>query len=249
MLSRIGIRDIVLQTLRKLGYNLVRTEPAGPPGTSEIPDAECYQPFFSPWLRDAAFSEVYSLVAPSTIVSIDRCYTLWTLAHQALNAPGEFVECGVYKGGTARLLAEIVARRGKSRRLHLFDTFHGMPETGEADLHSQGDFVDTSLESVKCVVGHSSLVCYHAGQMPETFKGSEDIRVAFAHVDVDIFQSVLDCSSFIYPRLVPGGIIVFDDYGFPTCPGARKAVDSFFLDKPEQPLILSNAQAVVIRRC
>ena len=74
-----------------------------------------------------------------------------------------------------------------------------------------------------------------------------DSRVAFAHVDVDVYQSVWDCCEFIYPRLTTGGVMVFDDYGFPTCPGARKAVDEFFANKPETPIILQTGQAIAIR--
>jgi O-methyltransferase len=248
ILSLLGIRDAALAILRRLGYLLVRVEsPAPPPGVAEIPDAECYQPFFTPWLRDVEFNKVFSLIAPSTIVSIDRCYTLWTLAAQALRGEGEFLECGVYKGGTARLLAEVVQRFGAQKRIHLFDTFQGMPATTEVDLHQEGDFVDTSIREVETLIGRFKNVVLHPGRIPETFRGIESVSVAFAHVDVDIFQSDLDCCEFIYPRLVPGGVMIFDDYGFATCPGARMAVDSFFADKPERPLILPNAQAVVIR--
>ncbi|MBO0728210.1 MAG: hypothetical protein J2P57_03055 [Acidimicrobiaceae bacterium] len=55
----------------------------------------------------------------------------------------------------------------------------------------------------------------HAGFIPETFAGLEIDRVAWAHVDVDIYRSVLDCTEFVYPKMVPAGCMVFDDYGFP----------------------------------
>lgn len=72
-------------------------------------------------------------------------------------------------------------------------------------------------------------------------------RIAFAHIDLDIYQSILDSCRFIYPRLSPGGVIVFDDYGFMSCPGAREAVDRFFADKLEIPLVLPTGQAIVIK--
>ena len=46
--------------------------------------------------------------------------------------------------------------------------------------------------------------------------------MCWAHIDVDIYQSVRDCISFIYPRLSPGGFMIFDDYGFPKLPGCTK---------------------------
>lgn len=187
------------------------------------------------------------MIAPVATVSVDRCYILWTLAQQALGRGGDFLECGVYQGGTARLLAELASRRQQGPHLHLFDTFTGMPETGATNLHEAGDFADTSLDRVRTFVGHSPIVSYHVGQIPKSFAGLEELRFALAHIDVDIFQSVTDCCEFAYPRLLSGGILIFDDYGFPSCPGARKAVDDFFADKPERPLVLSTGQSVVFR--
>ncbi len=60
-------------------------------------------------------------------------------------------------------------------------------------------------------------------------------------------KSVLDCCTFIYPRLTKGGFLIFDDYGFPTCTGARQAVDTYFADKQAVPLILSTGQAIVFK--
>lgn len=75
----------------------------------------------------------------------------------------------------------------------------------------------------------------------------EGDAVSFAHIDVDLYASVLDCCRFIYPRLVRGGFMVFDDYGFPTCPGARKAVDDYFATAPSYPLVLPTGRALVFK--
>jgi O-methyltransferase len=83
--------------------------------------------------------------------------------------------------------------------------------------------------------------------MPQTFEGFCLERVSWVHIDVDIYQSVRDCIRFLYPRLVPGGFMVFDDYGFPSCPGARRAVDEAFASLPEVPLCLPTGQCLVIK--
>jgi len=148
------------------------------------------------------------------------------------------------------MLAELVARMASARKhyLHLFDTFSGMPDTDrEKDLHQRGDFADTSLEGVRSVVGHDEIVTYHQGFIPDTFKGLESSQIALAHVDVDIYQSVLDCWRFIFPRLTYGGFMVFDDYGFPSCPGARAAVDEYFRETTAYPLVLPTGQAVIFK--
>lgn len=222
---------------------------------NSVPDASYYCPYFSPWHGYGNFKSYFELIRPFTIVSADRCYVLYSLALQARQLNGEWYECGVYKGGTAMLLANVLTngkQANKQNRLHLFDTFEGMPDTDpDKDFHRRGDFIDTSFEEVQArlnaVVPDPGAIVFHKGFIPLTFQNLEAHRIAFAYIDVDIYKSVLDCCSFIYPRLQAGGFMVFDDYGMPSCPGARKAIDEFFLDKPEVPLVLHTGQAIVFK--
>jgi O-methyltransferase len=69
-----------------------------------------------------------------------------------------------------------------------------------------------------------------------------DRTYCFIHVDCDIYESHLDCLNLLYDRLVPGGIVVFDDYAQPKWPGATRAVDEFFADRPERPVKLASRQ-------
>jgi O-methyltransferase len=206
------------------------------------PDHELYQPLFSPW-QAQSFKSEFARIEKWTVVSLERSYVLHQLALQALRLGGDFWECGVYRGGTAMLLAKIVRENGP--KLRLFDTFEGMPDTdGGKDFHVKGDFSDTSMEAVRSRIP-GDFVRFHKGFMPETFAGLEDSRIAFAHIDVDIYKSIVDCCDFIFPRLLVGGFMIFDDYGFPSCPGARKAVDDFFRDRRAVPLVLDTGQAIV----
>jgi len=169
-------------------------------------------------------------------------------ARQCLHVAGDYAECGVYKGGTAHLLADTV--RGSDKKLLLFDTFGGMPESAESDAsgHRQGDFGDTSLESVTQYLAGFEGVQFYPGFIPATFEPFKDRRFAFVHVDVDLYSSVADCCEFFYDRLSPGGILVFDDYGFKMYrEAARRAVEEFFTEKPNPPIVLPTGQAVVIK--
>lgn len=195
------------------------------------------------------FKEIYREIQSHTLVSEDRCRILYDSLYETNNIKGDVFECGVFKGGTAMMLSAILP---KNKSLHLFDTFEGMPSvnTDKDNYHKKGDFSNTSLESVIDKVEKVSgdnVVWFHKGFIPDTFKDKSHYKISFAHVDVDIYQSVLDCCEFIYPRLCDGGIIVFDDYGFNTCKGAKLAVDEFFSDKPENVEVLNTKQAVVRR--
>jgi O-methyltransferase len=211
----------------------------------DIPDADQYAPHFSPWLAPD-FVQLYSRVSPYTVVDIERCWTIWQSLSQSLHVAGDVMEAGVFQGGTARLIREAIGSR-TDKNFYLFDSFEGMKKVSQVDRHSEGDFADTSVEGVRAVVGSEPFIHYKKGWVPDSFIGLEDRQFCFAHIDLDLYQGVLDCLAFVYPRLSSGGSIVFDDYGFASCPGARRAVDEFFADKPERPLALKTAQALVTK--
>jgi O-methyltransferase len=213
-----------------------------------IPDQELYRPLFSPWFGQGEFGKYYALAKPKTLVSADRCYILWILLRQAIHVNGDIWECGVYKGGTAAMMAAVLQDTKSSKKLFLFDTFEGMPETDpKKDWHKQGEFSDTSVEAVTSYVGCGELCNIRKGYIPDSFRGLESAQIALAHIDVDIYKSILDCLSFVWPRLSLGGFIVFDDYGFSSCPGARFAVDEFFAVKACIPLCLPTGQALIFK--
>ncbi len=198
------------------------------------------------WDEDREFKRIFARI-DYTLVDRARCYILHQFAKQVVKLPGDLAEVGVYKGGTAKLLSLTVSPRVK-KTLHLFDTFSGMPPTeAQVDHHHEGDLGDTSLEAVQRQLRDCDNVRFYKGFFPHTAGPIENSRFCMIHIDVDIYKSVKDSCEFFYPRLEKGGVMIFDDYGFSSCPGARKAVDEFFTDKAEIPVYLPSGQCVVIR--
>ena len=209
----------------------------------DIPDHFLYRPTFHPWLiENSDFRILYDKWSHATLVSADRCYVLYTALVNGIQIEGDVWECGVYKGGTASLMSEVIRAKNRSKNLYLFDTFDGMPTTDpEKDVHNKGDFrynYESELDEVGIV---------RKGFIPDTFSGLESSVISFAHVDVDIYKSVMDSISFIWPRLSFGGIIICDDYGFATCPGARAAIDEYFSFTKCVPLCLPTGQALMFK--
>lgn len=210
---------------------------------------------YAPWFESGGpFAEIMTeTVASGTlIVSADRCYVLHSLLKWALADGGPIAECGVFNGGTARLLAATIARSEQEASLHLFDTFSGMPNSAEPtrDHNAPGDFGQTSLSLVReRLARYSTFTVLHPGFMPDTFAEIADIDGwAFVHMDVDIYPSMLECCRWFWPRMKSGGIIVFDDYGFfPYRNAARAAIDQYFLAQSRQPLSLPTGQAMIIK--
>ena len=128
---------------------------------------------------------------------------------------GCFVEVGVYKGGTASYLTELAEKQG--REIYLYDTFTGIPFKEDYEVCNVGNFGDTSFESVRDALPYAKVT---QGIFPES--AIEMPSVAFVHLDVDQYKSYVDCINYFKPKMVPGGIMWFDDYALS---GAKKAVD------------------------
>lgn len=256
------IRSLLRRLLLQAGYRVSRvaleTVPDDPDSrvAATLPASECYGvfrtacPIFQPWMGYGEFAGAMEGVPARTLVSADRCHMVWRFARHARRLPGDFVECGVFRGGTALLLARTLSGTGPDRTLHLFDSFEGLAASSgkDGDFYPKGAFSETSEESVReLLAAHAPHVRLHRGWIPNTFSGLDSLRIAFAHIDVDQYQAALDCLLFLYPRLVPGGIMVFDDYGFPACRGERKAVDEFFAGDLAEVIPLPTGQALVIK--
>ena len=138
---------------------------------------------------------------------------------------GDYAECGVHLGESALMIAE---RMNLDARLWLFDTFegHGTPhEFDDAKAHYKGRYSDTSVEIVRKLIPTAQII---KGCVPESLAVVAALNFRFVHIDMDHYLPTKGACEFFKPRIVPGGIIRFDDYGVSDCPGATKAVDEIF---------------------
>lgn len=160
--------------------------------------------------------------------------------------PGDVVQCGVYKGYSLATLALLLQAMNSPKLVWGLDSFEGFPLASEEDkvngvLHrktSREQWADTSLEEVQqrlVTVGVASSVRLVKGFYDATLPQFPPPTLSLLILDCDLYESYKICLQALYPRLRPGGIIIFDEYFSPSYPGARRAVDEFFADKPEKP--------------
>lgn len=181
---------------------------------------------YSPWLNDAEFVRCYEAIKQNTMVDVYRCYELWQLARQTASISGSVLEVGVWRGGTGCLLANAVRNSGKV--IYLADTFSGVVKTSDRDTaYSDGQHADTSEAIVEQAVKHLGLtnVSILKGMFPEDTAHSVKGPIALLHCDVDVYASAKGTIEWVLPRLSPGGVIVFDDYGFSGCEGVTRFVN------------------------
>jgi predicted O-methyltransferase YrrM len=167
-------------------------------------------------------------IGPSSIIPAHKLDRLRRLADEACGSPGDLAELGVYLGGSAWELARIARRH--DRVVHLFDTFDGMPPPGPHDWVKRGDF-RACLEEVQNLLDELPAV-FHVGVFPAVDLPPGPF--CFVHLDCDLYQSYRDGLSYFWPRMVPGAILVMDDFDLPgqgyadTCAGATLAARQFF---------------------
>jgi O-methyltransferase len=179
---------------------------------------------YSPWLDDEVFSAIFETVKACTMVDVYRCYELYRLAQQCRRVAGDFVEIGVWRGGTAALMAHALPEKA----VHLFDTFSGVAKyDAEFDtLYSDGEHADTDEHIVKDLFATVGASCQiHRGIFPDDTLSALPARICLAHIDVDTYHSVKQSFASIWPNVQPNGIVVFDDYGIFGCEGANQAVN------------------------
>jgi len=150
-----------------------------------------------------------SLIAPEVVAAM--------LKRASATPKGCFVEVGVFQGGSAIPLSQVA--KDQNRDFFGYDTFEGIPCYEGIDYHKIGDFCYPDLNSLLAKLPCGRLV---KGIFPDTLL-PETTQIAFVHLDVDQYASYRNAIEALRYRMVPGGIMWFDDAGLTHLPGASKA--------------------------
>jgi len=203
------------------------------------------------YFNDSMFSRIWEQASAYTMTSPERGYALYNAVKYIIQSdiPGNFVESGVWKGGSAMIMAlTLVELNCTSRQIWLFDTFEGMPPPQEHDidlsgktaheqLDAQSDNADESLvwaiaglKEVKRNLGstHYPMQNIHfvQGDVARTAPNTKTGPVALLRLDTDWYASTRAELDNFWHRLIKNGVLIIDDYGH--WQGAQKAVDEFF---------------------
>lgn len=201
---------------------------------------------------ESDFKELYFKCKPLHLQSVERLYALYQATRYLINNPveGDIVECGVFKGASIVLMAEILKRAGSlDRKFYLYDTFEGWP-IQEAD----DQFLSSNAARTKSVWGRKNVPCieevqknvwqtqypkenfiFIKGRVEEALPSNSPGKIALLRLDTDGYSSTRHELIHLYPKLSAGGILIIDDYGHWN--GAKKACDEFFSTQSAPPLL------------
>ena len=217
--------------VRRIGYGMVR-HVAKPDSPLDFTESERHI------VHEVS---LFTMTSPESIVSLCRAVE-YVVAN---DIPGAIVECGVWKGGSMMAAALTLERLGQTdRHIHLFDTFEGMTTPSEVDVSVVGkaasDLLKVSdrsarvwccvpVESVRAALYRTgydrSRIHFVQGPVEQTVPGNAPEQIALLRLDTDWYESTKHELTHLWPRLVSGGVLIVDDYGYWL--GARQAVDEY----------------------
>jgi hypothetical protein len=246
------MRKFISKSISKFGYKITKDR------TSELLPPE--------FLRD------YAAISPFSMVDHGGGYAVWEAVNYVVDRQieGAFVECGVWRGGMSMLMARrLAALADAPRQQYLYDTFEGMSEPGDIDRDKHGAAAAERLaassredesDSVWAFASQGAVtrnfiqcgipldnVKMIKGKVEDTIPGTIPEKIAILRLDTDWYESTKHELEHLYPRLMQGGVLLIDDYGF--WQGCRKAVDEFFGGKVPRPYmtLLANGSITAIK--
>lgn len=208
---------------------------------------------------DSSFMEIYDKCRPYTMTSPERLYSLYQSVIYVIKnqIPGDFVECGVWKGGSSMLIAYTLTAFGENnRKIWMYDTYEGMSEPEEIDKDFTGKPASIQLNESDKGISHS-VWCYSSldevkanmsltgypmenivfveGKVEDTIPGKKPIDISLLRLDTDWYSSTMHELVHLYSILYKNGILIIDDFGH--WEGAKKAVLEYFEKNNLYPLI------------
>lgn len=175
-----------------------------------------------------SFSELFDRMLPyETPLDKKSLELIYQYGLMANKVGGVAAEAGVYSGTSLYVLANIF-----DGEIHVFDSFKGLPELTSQDqgIMTEGQFA-YPLFMLKKRLHFTDKIIYHEGFFVDTFPVVDPtIKFSYVFCDVDLYQSALECFEFFYPKMNPGGVLIFDDCFCDRTPGAKLAIDEMIVE-------------------
>jgi len=177
-----------------------------------------------------------------------RVNTLAWAAAEALRLEGDFVECGVWRGFCSGVLTEYLEFQNLDRAFYLYDTFAGIPAELDSEKHDSPLFHEPGLyDRVVERFSRYPNVKVVKGIIPNSFSTAAPERIAFMHIDLNSSTSEIAALEALFERVVPGGFIVFDDYGWIGYLAQQLAEEAWARQRKHRILELPTGQGLLIK--
>lgn len=179
-----------------------------------------------------------------------RAHVLCWAASNAKKLEGDFVECGVAKGFLSKIVADFIDfRRLSSKRFYLLDTYEGIPTKylTASEKEKGVNIFEPSYEKVLDAFSEYENVIICKGPVPDTLLKVPSTKIAFLHLDMNCVLPEIEAAEFFWDKLVPGAMVILDDYGHSGHEEQKKGFDEFSIRKGVPLLALPTGQGLIIK--
>ncbi len=180
-----------------------------------------------------------------------RMHVLCWAAQRAKSLEGDFVECGVYKGGSALTVMDYINFKNLNKKFYLLDTFCGLSEGYITEEEKKAGIRPSSYEecyeNVKETFKDFDNVIIIRGTIPDTLSLVKAEKVSYLSIDMNCAIPEIAAADFFWDKLVSGAVIVLDDYGWVKHITQKCAFDNFASRKDVQILSLPTGQGLIIK--
>jgi O-methyltransferase len=210
------------------------------------------------FLKDPAFIRSYRIATASDHGFGKDLHIEWRVficlwaASQSLTRDGDFVECGVNSGIFSRAITDYYSFEKLDRSFYLVDTFEGIPENQylpseiEHGLLKRYHYVD-KFQQVQETFSKYPNVRFVKGRIPETLPEIATKKIAYLCLDMNAVVPEIAAAEYLWEFLVPGAVVVLDDYGFPHHLVQKTAFDAFAADRGVRVMGLPTGQGIIIK--
>lgn len=212
------------------------------------------------FLKDPLFIESYALGKQTDndflLSNYDiewRIHVLCWAAKHASHLKGDFVDCGVHTGIFARSVMHFIDFKKTKKKYYLMDTFEGLSEkysTQEEikrNTKMKYDLRRNLYEEVKKTFSEFNVEIIK-GPIPDTLPQVTSNEICYLSVDMNCVKPEEDALNFFYDKIVSGGIIILDDYGYANSTNDQKEMyDNFARSKGVMILTLPTCQGIILK--
>ena len=183
-----------------------------------------------------------------------RLHVLAWASNIAMRVEGDFVECGVFKGFCSAVLCKYLKFGNVPRDFYLYDTFSGLPEETSTDEERSGwnrayKTIDGDALYKEVCLTFSSYpnVKVVRGIVPFSFEEKSPEKIAYLHIDMNSENAEILALENLFDRVVPGGVVILDDYGW-QCNARQTIAESAFMKEREHMILeLPTGQGLVLK--
>jgi hypothetical protein len=208
------------------------------------------------FIEDPRFKKAYALAAATNpwegFNMPWRVYIVCWFADFVKHLPGEFVECGVNTGAYSRSVIDYINFPGLNKTFYLLDTYEGLVANQITEKEKKAG-IESYLQNYQNVYEQviqtfkNFKVKIIKGAVPGTLPQCDAKQICYLSIDMNVIEPEIAAANYFWDKIVKGGVMILDDYGFPMHIEQKKAFDEFAKEKGVQILSLPTGQGIIFK--